>query len=82
MNINPIIVWSIHDAPLGIGVEKITLLSNGGYENWVAEVPPSLLDEEGSPVPEWLQDGQPFVREKIDVRNHPFKSGWKLVFWS
>lgn len=64
----PIIVWRYHDAPANLQIS-----TNGGDEDWLAEVPPELKDDY---IP-WLESSA-FGCCEIEVVPHPAKEGWMI----
>jgi len=68
----PILVWRFEQAP-----EQLRELSNnGGDEDWIAEVPPSLANEYIG----WLESGSSFGCFDVSEYDHPSqeKAGWKV----
>lgn len=65
----PIVVWKFSDAP-----EELQQLStNGGDEDWLALVPPSMKDDYIG----WLEEGSSFGCFR--VHRHQLKNGF-IVF--
>lgn len=65
----PIIVWRFYDAP-----KELRFPDNGGDEDWLAEVPPALVDSYIG----WMESGSEFGCCCVDEYDHPTKSGWKV----
>jgi len=70
MTTEPIRVWRYEDAPK----ELQDLSSNGGDEDWLAEVPPSFREA----FVWWLEPGTPFGCSGVEVKDHPAKPGWQI----
>lgn len=72
MATEPIRVWAYHSAP-----EALQISTNGGDEDWLAEVPP----EKDYKWVEWLDYGT-FGVCCIDELPHPTKEGWRIFIGS
>lgn len=67
---NHIRVWRFNDAP-----DELKALSNhGGDEDWLALVPPLLVDEY---IP-WIEESCGFGRCCVSVHTHPELSGYHI----
>lgn len=65
-----ILVWRFRDAPLVLQ----NLSTNGGDEDWLAEIPPHLADEWIG----WMQGGTAFGCCSVDEYEHPYYAGWTV----
>lgn len=68
------IVWEFDKAPQ----ELQDLSTNGGDEDWLAEIPP---DFNGGYLPSWIESSS-FGCCDIAEYPHPKKGGWKIVIGS
>lgn len=71
-----VVVYRFQDAP----DELRALSQNGGDEDWLALIPPSLCNIH---IP-WLEEGTPFGYCCVDSYPHPspFFRGWRVVIGS
>lgn len=67
----PILVWEYYEAP-----EELQISTNGGDEDWIAEVPPSYKY-----TPSWIESS-PFGICCTDRYDHPTKEGWTIFIGS
>ena len=65
----PITVWRFEDAPYHLQ----NLSTNGGDEDWIAEVPPHLISEWVN----WLESDQFGCCANL-VYEHPLRPGWQV----
>lgn len=73
---SPILLWRFEDAP----DELQKLSTNGGDEDWLAEIPPSYFKDKDcdyfGPLPVYgLYNTGHQDPEEVP---HPFKEGWKV----
>lgn len=60
-------IWRWEDAP-----SEFKIAGNGGDEDWLALIPPTLADEY---IP-WLEEGTSFGCCTVVEREHPEMPGW------
>lgn len=65
---NHIRAWRFQDAP----EELASLSTNGGDEDWLALIPPTLADEY---IP-WMEPNGPFGYYCVDTYQHPELPGY------
>lgn len=70
----PITVWKFDDAPKELRAAS----DKGGDEDWLAEIPPNLVE---SWIP-WMDDGGPFGCFSVTEYDHPKKPGYKIKIGS
>lgn len=66
----PILVWRFHEAP-----EELQIVStNGGDEDWLAEIPPCFHGD----LPSWMHSNA-FGCCETNEYPHPSKDGWIIA---
>jgi len=68
----PITIWRYYEAP-----KELQISTNGGDEDWLAEIPPNYKDDYIS----WLECPT-FGCCCVDEFPHPTKKGWKIKIGS
>lgn len=64
----PILVWRYHNAP-----KELQISTNGGDEDWLAELPPDFTDDY---IP-WIESSSFGGYETLEMP-HPTKTGWTI----
>jgi hypothetical protein len=67
MILHPITVWKYYEAP-----DPLKISTNGGDEDWLAEVPP------GYDYVPWLESGSRFGCCDVEIHDHPARTGWTI----